>query len=418
MTALLVLGLFAVVAGVVLGIVQYTKSRRKVRKLQEDTHPVHWLSYLLICTSSVAVVLAIGHQEIPMLLTGDFLTALMAGLGLGILIATVWAGDIGAIHSMRRIPVLARNRQTFGMWEHTLYVGFVFTVEAITYGVVIYTLDKDPHALLSDVPLIPTDSTLFLGQVVLRVVLLAWTSIQLFIVAGKIAPLWSTLMGKAREVVGGHSLTSIENLDLERATVGALVNAYGAMSRQPARIPLPWRLNKWLIARDEHRAKEEERQRDDVVKTLTALSSGLPTLPKTEQKPSGGTATQANGGSPDLTRPPTGGGAPSSSHLENEAPDQAGSGATDSLTDLTTGKRRAARRQAPIRIRAKAANEALDIRRQAFANEQLDRDPEMTPNALANAIEAARLGKCGWHAASRYKANWQRRNRDRMEVAQ
>ena len=115
---------------------------------------------------------------------------------------------------------------------------------------------------------------------------------------------------------------------------------------------------------------------------------------------------------------PTGPGTPSSSDVENEAETQAGSGLADSTSRSPRPLLRTVRRQGPRKLRARAADQSLDDQRRVLVNELLNRDAEMKPNALANAINAANLGPIGWHTAARLKAAWERRQTTRMRAAQ
>ncbi len=115
---------------------------------------------------------------------------------------------------------------------------------------------------------------------------------------------------------------------------------------------------------------------------------------------------------------PTGPGTPSSSNVENEPETQAGSGFADSPRQPSRALLRTVRRQGPRKLRARAADQSLDDQRRVLVNELLNRDAEMKPNALANAINAANLGPIGWHTAARLKAAWERRQTTRMRAAQ
>jgi hypothetical protein len=242
----------------------------KTVRLTEDLRAAHWLSYLLVLTQSAAAVLVLGHSELPLLFgsSGWVIQAIVA-LAVFVLAATVYAADMCLLQTLKRIPVLARNRSGFALWEHVLYVLFVLLVEGSTYAVVMATLDQNPQALLSPAPLFPNDGWLFAAQIGLRAVLVCWTTLQLYIVRRKLPPQLTTLLGKGKEIVGGHVERQLGNLDMSGGNLAAAFNLYAAMSRAPRRARRWW--NSWLVRLEEHHEREEERQTGLVVEALQSF---------------------------------------------------------------------------------------------------------------------------------------------------
>jgi hypothetical protein len=96
---------------------------------------------------------------------------------------------------------------------------FVLAVGGSTFALVLVTLDTDPTALVSSRPILPAGGAFFTGKIAGRALLTVWTSVQLFIVRGKLPPQWSTLILEARELMGGHAQRIMQRLDLDTATL-------------------------------------------------------------------------------------------------------------------------------------------------------------------------------------------------------
>jgi len=248
----------------------------KTVRLTEELRAAHWLSYLLVLTQSAAAVLVLGHSELPLLFgsSGWVIQAIVA-LAVFVLAATVYAADMCLLATLKRISVLARNRSSAALWEHVLYVLFVLLVEGSTYAVVMATLDQNPQALLSPAPLFPNDGWLFAAQIGLRAVLVCWTTLQLYIVRRKLPPQLTTLLGKGKEIVGGHVEQQLSALDMSGANLAAAFQLYAAMSRAPRRASRWW--NGWLVRLEDHHEREEERQTGLVVEALQSFDTARTT---------------------------------------------------------------------------------------------------------------------------------------------
>jgi hypothetical protein len=267
----------------------------RTQRLRESTTGAHALSYLLVTVQSAAVVLALGHQQLRLLLSGDPTISLIAGLSVFLLVATVVAADLCLLATLERLPVLARNRSTWSLIEHICYLAFVLAVEGSTLALVLAVLDTDPHALVSDAPIVPAVGWLFGAMIVARAVLTCWTAVQLWIVRGKLPPQWSTLLLEARELLGGKAQQVMSSLNLESAPLASLFDAYAQMSRPPVRVARWW--NRGLITRELTALAEEDRQRAAVVGALAAFDtpserhahglSGLTLGPASDRPPTG-----------------------------------------------------------------------------------------------------------------------------------
>jgi hypothetical protein len=244
------------------------------KRLQERSGANHLLSYLLVGVQSSATVLALGHHLIQLLYSSDRAIQSIALMALGLLVASVIAADMCLLSTLRRVSALSRNRQGWALAEHLAYMLFVLAVEGGTLGIVLKVLDTDPAALVSDAPIIPADGLAFYALIGARVLLTVWTSVQLFIVRGKLPPQWSTLLLEARELLGGKASASMAALDLDGASLSTLFDAYSQVSRPPALIPTRW--NRSAI----RRIVEEDRQREAVVRALsdfeTPAHTGMP----------------------------------------------------------------------------------------------------------------------------------------------
>lgn len=275
----------------------------RAARLTESLTKTHWLSYLLIVSQSIAVVLVLGHAELPLLLTGSWAIRALASMVFFVLIATVFASDLALLETLRRIPVLKRNRQRWQHREHMLYVSFVLLVEASTYALTLAVLDRDPQALFSAKPLIPTSGPIFWSQVILRAALICWTAIQLVVIRQRLPVLLSTLTSTGKEIVGAKVEQQLAELDIAGVTLPDTFRTYAAMARPPRRIPTWW--NGWLVRREIAAEAEEQRQVDNVVDALEDLERRRVRAASQPGAPAVRTDEQDN------TRPPTGGGSPS-----------------------------------------------------------------------------------------------------------
>ncbi len=352
----------------------------RTARLRESTTAAHWLSYLLVTVQSAAVVLALGHQQLQLLLSGDAVVTLIAGLALFLLVSTVVAADLCVLATLQRVPVLARNRQTWSLLEHLGYLAFVLLVEASTLALVIAVLDTDPQALVSDRPIIPAGGVLFAAQIGARAVLTSWTAVQLWIVRAKLPPQWSTLLLEARELLGGKAQSAMSGLNLDGAGLSALFNSYAQMSRPPARVARWW--NKGLIAREAAALAREDEQREAVVRALSAFDTA------------GVTAKQhvgSNGARPQPTqptRPPTGPGSPTVA-LHDASDDDGGKQGVRTPTRRTPAVLHLADPDAPQRRRRAAASGRANGRSRAGVKTPTD------PDAVERAARAA------WAAGAR-----------------
>jgi hypothetical protein len=320
----------------------------RTRRLRESTSSAHWLSYLLVTVQSAAVVLALGHQQLQLLLSGDPAITLIAGLALFLLVSTVIAADLCLLATLQRVPVLARNRATWALVEHMAYLAFVLLVEGSTLALVLAVLDTDPRALVSDAPVIPAGGWMFAAQIGARAALTCWTAVQLWIVRAKLPPQWSTLLLEARELLGGKAQQVMGSLNLDRAPLASLFDAYSQMSRPPARVARWW--NRGLIRREAAALAEEDRQREAVVRALATFDAGAlsRSAMSDAQQPS--------------TRPPTGPGspvlAPSPAPLDNTAGGERDRGSHTSAKQRREAVIRLVDPDAPARRRAAATGRA------------------------------------------------------------
>ncbi len=343
----------------------------RTQRLRESTTGAHALSYLLVTVQSAAVVLALGHQQLQLLLSGDPTITLIASVAIFLLVASVVAADLCLLATLQRLPVLSRNRSTWSLVEHLAYLAFVLLVEGSTLALVLAVLDTNPHALVGSAPIIPAVGWLFGALIGARAALTTWTAVQLWIVRGKLPPQWSTLLLEARELLGGKAQAVMGALNLESASLASLFDAYAQMSRPPARVMRWW--NRGLIAREAAALAEEDRQREAVVRALSAFDT-----PSVERHNVALTSAAA----PD--RPPTGPGtprrAPAERRQDREAPGpnvrQLPTGDRPSRTAAraSSGGRSSARRRGGPRIAESVEPRARAVWQSGMSVEALRRD--------------------------------------------
>src|SRR5260221_5892520 len=148
----------------------------RTQRLRETTTGAHALSYLLVTVQSAAVVLALGHQQLQLLLSGDPTIVLIASLALFLLVSSVVAADLCLLATLQRLPVLSRNRSTCSLIEHLAYLAFVLLVEGSTLALVLAVLDTNLRGLVSSAPIIPATGLLFGETMPARAALPSWTA--------------------------------------------------------------------------------------------------------------------------------------------------------------------------------------------------------------------------------------------------
>src|SRR5215469_8000046 len=221
--------------GGLLGSIRTRFLGRPAHRLMEGEEHVPFLARILTVAQSLAVVLVLGHSEVPLLFGGGLTVRILVAMALSVLIVTVVAADYCLIKTMQRVPVLARRQQWVSVGAYLAYALFVGLVEISTYAVVLYVLDRNPGALLQPTPLLPTAGLIFIAQVVLRAALIFWTMVQLFLTARKLPVQPNTLTDHSAELLGGKALQLIKELDTEHADLPMIFQAYAASVETAAR---------------------------------------------------------------------------------------------------------------------------------------------------------------------------------------
>jgi len=258
------------------GLLQRAMERvfgRRANLLTEKIANAHWLSYLLIIGQSIATVFVFGRGEVGDLWAPDATIRVMAAMLLFLLGVTVIAADDAMLRSFSRLEALQRNRQ-YGQWlEHAAYILFVLIVEGATYGVVLIKTESDPTALTSGQPLIPTNGPWFMPLIALRVVLTAWSMIQLAVVHRKLPVLLSTLNNTGKEILGGHLERAIKALRVNHMSIAEMYQTFSGMAQPPRPIPGFWNLltGGWLMRRAMLKEAEEARQAQIVYNGFAAM---------------------------------------------------------------------------------------------------------------------------------------------------
>lgn len=261
---------------------------RPAHRLMEEEEHVPFLARILTVAQSLAVVLVLGHSEVPLLFGGAPTVRILVGMALSVLIVTVVAADYCLIKTMQRVPVLARRNQWISVGAYLAYALFVGLVEISTYAVVLYVLDRDPGALLRPSPLLPTSGLIFIAQVVLRAALIFWTMVQLFLTARKLPVQPNTLTDHSAELLGGKALELIKGLDTEHADLPTIFQAYAASVETGVRGGAGGWLAGWgpLRTRTEANANARKQHWTDLVATLRQFSSSTREVQEQECKPS------------------------------------------------------------------------------------------------------------------------------------
>jgi hypothetical protein len=260
---------------------------RPTHRLMEEEEHVPFLARILTVAQSLAVVLVLGHTEVPLLFGGPPTVRILVGMALSVLIVTVVAADYCLIKTMQRVPVLARRNQWVLVGAYLAYALFVGLVEISTYAVVLYVLDRDPGALLRPSPLLPTSGLIFIAQVVLRAALIFWTMVQLFLTARKLPVQPNTLTDHSAELLGGKALELIKGLDTEHADLPTIFQAYAASVETGVRGGAGGWLAGWGPLRKRAEANDNARRQHwtDLVTTLRQFSSSTREGPPQARKP-------------------------------------------------------------------------------------------------------------------------------------
>lgn len=369
-------------------------------RLKERLQPAHWLSYVLIIAQSATVLLVFGHAEIPLLVAAPLAVRVIAGLGVFVLVASVFAADMAMLATLKRIPALARNRQRWQLREHVAYTVFVLATEAVTLAVVLAALDANSTALTAAAPLIVPGSALFQAAIALRVLLVSWSAVQLVIVRGRLPVLLSTLTATGREIVGAHVERKLAQLDIEGISLPAAFRTYAAMSKPPRRVRTVW--NGWLVRRDAAAEAEEARQVANVIDALDDLEArSHPPLPTPILPP------------PDP--PPHVPSAPETADEDTEGPR---SRATMRLVPARRNGTRNQSRRSPARAPtpARRAHSEQDVRAMAFG--LLDANPALTRAQLRSKLGIRQERANGLHTAWQLDRQLERGARTRRQVRQ
>ena len=240
-------------------------------RLRESEGRTSWLSYLLMLVQSLTLVLIGGSVELRTLLSGAPLPekALMT-LSLAVLVLGTYAADMCAQRTMGRISVLWRNRRGWVATEHTLYVAFVVGVEMATYAVALYVIETNPQALLAGASILPTTALVIGVMVGVRALIIAWTYVQLKVIADPLPANDLTLMRQIVEKTGGHADAQLDGLQLQARDLPTVLNAIAEMSKPPRRIP-HW-YNGWLRRRDAEAEAEQDALRARQIAALQSLT--------------------------------------------------------------------------------------------------------------------------------------------------
>jgi hypothetical protein len=105
---------------------------RPAHRLMEEEEHVPFLARILTVAQSLAVVLVLGHSEVPLLFGGAPTVRILVAMALSVLIVTVVAADYCLIKTMQRVPVLARRNQWISVGAYLAYALFVGLVEIST----------------------------------------------------------------------------------------------------------------------------------------------------------------------------------------------------------------------------------------------------------------------------------------------
>lgn len=242
----------------------------RVKELEERTHHLPPIAYLLLLVTSLSVVLVFGHSElVQMLAPGSLSAKLPPAILLLVLVVSVVAADVTSISSMGRVQVLARNR-SWMLYEHLLYIAFVMAVEIGAFGALLIASTHDPNAIFSsEASIIPAGifSTIIVWG---RAALLGLTFIQLFITSQKLPAGINTLERESMGLLGGLALTQLQNTHFAPHDLGTLYKAVAKTDRRPPRRRTWW--NGWLCDMEEKRDADQIKRANDIAATLDELA--------------------------------------------------------------------------------------------------------------------------------------------------
>lgn len=251
----------------------------RAARITEHEPRVPWYVNAMIYATSLAMIFVFGLAEIeaiphqPPWLAGVLVAVL------GLLFIMIYAMDRSLARTIPRIGLLWHRGQ-YSFWlEHLAYAICVGTVEATTYGLVIYTLDVNVDSILHGRPLIPPQSRWLLALVVVRSVVLVWTIAHAYLTHEELPPQWSTGQRQMVELLGGQMVRRIQQLKVDLLPIGKVARAY-MLFLQPEP-HAAWRWNRRLWRQDQARALLDHREQ--VVQALEDLDTAIRTAGQRER---------------------------------------------------------------------------------------------------------------------------------------
>ncbi len=210
-------------------------------KVSEREPKLTWYVQALVYATSLATLFVFGLAEIYLILHyGPSVISVILAIPLGLLLIMVYAMDRSFARTIPRIGILAQRRQYGLLVEHIAYVVCVGTIEAFTYGLVIYTMENNINALLHGQSIIPTGIGWLLGLIAARAVLLIWTIGHAHLTSEDLQVQWGTIERQGVELLGGNVLQQVQAIDLQHTTLGTKMRLLMLFLRPVSRAPWSW----------------------------------------------------------------------------------------------------------------------------------------------------------------------------------
>ena len=248
-------------------------------RITEHEPRVPWYVNAMIYATSLAMIFVFGLAEIeaiphqPPWLAGVLVAVL------GLLFIMIYAMDRSLARTIPRIGLLWHRGQ-YSLWlEHLAYAICVGTVEATTYGLVIYTLDVNVDSILHGRPLIPPQSRWLLALVVVRSVVLVWTIAHAYLTHEELPPQWSTGQRQMVELLGGQMVRRIQQLKVDLLPIGKVARAYMLFLQPEPHAAWRWNRREWR----QDQAAALLNHREQVVQALEDLDAAIRTAEQRER---------------------------------------------------------------------------------------------------------------------------------------
>ncbi len=209
--------------------------------LTEHQAKLKWYTQALIYATSVATLFVFGIAEIYLILHSGW--SILSGIlivPIGLLLIMVYAMDRSFATTIPRIPLLAQRGQWGLFAEHVAFALCVSTIEAFTYGLVIYTMENNIQALIAGRSIVPPGFGWVIGLIVARAILLVWTIWHAHFTSEELPVQWGTVERALSKLIGGSIMADISQLDFTNAPLADKMKIQMRMLQPVPRAPWQW----------------------------------------------------------------------------------------------------------------------------------------------------------------------------------